>query len=149
MKCESTDFMFPMLADVYYPVVTVGEYGNVSKRWILDRTIACSFNSAGVEYKEEVKAEPTIVLDKILFGRVKSDIRISENEIQENAITNVLVTNIRTGDGQEIYNETAGSRKGSSTLFEVAKVDPFAGPFGGIEHYKVVLRRSENQGISL
>ena len=149
MKCESTDFMFPMLADVYYPVVTVGEYGNVSKQWIADRTIACSFNSAGVEYKEEVKAEPNIVLEKILFGRVKNDIRISENEIQENAITNVLVTNIRTGDGQEIYHETSGPRKGKSTLFEVAKVDPFAGPFGGIEHYKVVLRRSENQGINL
>ena len=149
MRCESTDFMFPMLADVYYPVVSIGEYGNVSKQWIADRTISCSFNSAGVEYKEEVKAEPNIVLEKILMGRVRNDLRIADNEVDESAITNIIVTNIRTADGQEIYTETTGPRKGKSTIFEVAKNDPFAGPFGGIEHYKVVLRRSENQAANL
>lgn len=149
MRCESTDFMFPMKADVYYPVVTVGEYGNVSKQWIADRTVACFFNPAGVEYKEDVKAEPNIILEKILLGRVKSDLRIADNEVDESSITNILITNIRDGAGEELYTETSGPRKGQSTIFEVAKNDPFVGPFGGIEHYKVVLRRSENQATTL
>jgi len=138
-----------MKADIYYPVVTMGEYGNVTKQWIADRTIACFFNPAGVEYKEDVKAQPNIVMEKILFGRVRSDLRVAENELDESSITNILITNIRDGADQELYTETSGSRKGRSTIFEVAKNDPFAGPFGGIEHYKVVLRRSENQATSI
>ena len=49
MICESPDFIFPMLADIYYPIVDQGAYGNVKKSWVLDRTIACSFAPAGSE----------------------------------------------------------------------------------------------------
>ncbi|NBO79311.1 MAG: hypothetical protein EBV27_06760 [Actinobacteria bacterium] len=52
--CETPDFAFPMLADVYHPIVEQGAYGNVKKTWVLDRTIACSFNAAGTAFKEEV-----------------------------------------------------------------------------------------------
>ena len=54
MICEEPDFIFPMLADVYYPIVDQGAYGNVKKTWILDKTIACSFAPAGSGFKEEV-----------------------------------------------------------------------------------------------
>jgi len=30
-------------------------------------------------------------------------------------------------------------------LFEVATYEPFTGPFGVVESYKIVIRRSENQ----
>jgi len=32
-------------------------------------------------------------------------------------------------------------------LYEVATVEPFIGPLGGIEYYKILLRRAENQTV--
>lgn len=146
--CENTSIIFPMLADIYYPIVDQGPYGNVKKSWIHDRTIACNFNSAGSAFKEDIKPNANITQDSIMLGRVKTDIRFSKEEAQ-NSITNVIVTNIKDKNLNEIYLETAGPRAGKSTLFEVATVEPFMGPFGSIEYYKVVIRRSENQAADL
>jgi hypothetical protein len=59
------------------------------------------------------------------------------------------VTNIKDRNLNEVFLETAGPRAGRSTLFEVATVEPFMGPFGSVEYYKVVVRRSENQAADL
>lgn len=146
--CEATSFMFPMLADVYYPITDTTAYGNVKKTWVLDKTIACSFNEAGVSYKEDIKPDPDIKTEMLLLGRVMRDIRISSDS-DKNASTNVLITNIRDALGNQIYIETSGIRSGKSTLFEVATQAPFVNPFGSVEYYKVVLRRSENQGVDV
>lgn len=146
--CESTSIIFPMLADIYYPIVDQGAYGNVKKTWVHDRTIACNFNSAGSAFKEDVKPNANITQDSIMIGRVKSDIRFSSND-GKNSITNIIVTNIKDKNSNEIYLETAGPRIGKSTLFEVATIEPFMGPFGSVEYYKVVVRRSENQAVDL
>lgn len=137
-----------MLADVYYPIVDQGAYGNVQKTWIHDRTIACNFNSAGTAWKEDIKPNANITQDSIMLGRVKTDIRFS-NENAQNSITNIIVTNIKDRNLNEVFLETAGPRAGRSTLFEVATVEPFMGPFGSVEYYKVVVRRSENQAADL
>ena len=146
--CENTSFIFPMLADIYYPIVSQGPYGNVEKTWVHDKTIACNFNSAGTAWKEDIKPNVNITQDSIMLGRVKSDIRFSSTENQ-NSITNIIITNIKDRDLNEIYVETSGPRAGKSTLFEVATVEPFMGPFGSTEYYKVVVRRSENQAVDL
>ena len=146
--CENTSIVFPMLADIYYPIVDQGPYGNVKKNWIHDRTIACNFNSAGTAWKEDVKPNANITQDSVMLGRVKTDIRFSNSDVQ-NSITNVIVTNIKDKNLNEIYVETAGPRAGKSTLFEVATVEPFMGPFGSVEYYKVIIRRSENQAADL
>jgi hypothetical protein len=146
--CETTSIIFPMLADIYYPIVDQGPYGNVKKNWIHDKTIACSFTSAGSAFKEDIKPNVNITQDTIMLGRTKADIRFSSKNNQ-NSITNVIVTNIKNKDLNEIYVETAGPRAGKSTLFEVATVEPFTGPFGDVEYYRVVLRRSENQAADL
>ena len=146
--CENTSIVFPMLADIYYPIVDQGPYGNVQKSWIHDKTIACSFNSAGTAFKEDVKPNANITQDSLMIGRVRTDIRFSKNDTQ-NSITNIIVTNIKDINLNEIYLETAGPRAGKSTLFEVATVEPFVGPFGTVEYYKVVVRRSENQAVDL
>lgn len=140
--------MFPMQADIYHPIVNQGAYGNVTKTWILDRTIACNFNSAGTAWKEEVTPNINITQDKVLIGRIKTDIRMSSLEAR-NSINNVIITNIRDQNGNEIYTETAGPRAGKSTIFEIATQDPFAGPFGNVEFYKLIIRRSENQAIDV
>jgi hypothetical protein len=146
--CENTSIVFPMLADIYYPIVDQGPYGNVKKSWIHDKTIACSFTSAGSAFKEDIKPNANITQDTIMIGRSKTDIRFSANQDQ-NSVTNVIVTNIKDKTLNEIYVETAGPRAGKSTLFEVATVDPFTGPFGAVEYYRIVLRRSENQAADL
>jgi hypothetical protein len=146
--CENTSIVFPMLADIYYPIVDQGPYGNVQKTWIHDKTIACSFSSAGAAFKEDVKPNANITQDTIMLGRAKTDIRFSTNQDQ-NSITNVIVTNIKDKTLNEIYVETAGPRAGKSTLFEVATVEPYTGPFGSVEYYRIVLRRSENQAADL
>jgi hypothetical protein len=146
--CESPDFAFPMQADVYHPIVEQGPYGNVKKTWILDRTIACSFAPAGTAFKEELIANVNITQDKILLGRAKTDIRISSQEAA-NSLTNVIITNIRDKNCNEIYTETVGPRAGKSTIFEIATQDPFSGPFGSVEYYKLVIRRSENQAVDV
>jgi hypothetical protein len=148
MICETTDFLFPMLADVYHPIVDQGAYGSVSKTWVLDRTIACNFASAAAGSKEEIIPNIDLTQSSLLIGRVRTDIRLSSQE-NPNAVTNVIITNIRDSSGMPIYVETAGVRKNKSTIFEIATQQPFSGPFGGIEYYKLILRRSENQAADI
>lgn len=148
MICESTDFMFPMQADIFYPVVEQGTYGNVKKTWIQDRTIAANFSAAGNAGKEEVKPNVNITQDTILIGRAKTDLRISSLD-SKNSVTNVLITNIKDRNCNEVYIETSGPRAGKSTIFEIATQDPFLGPFGNVEYYNLVIRRSENQAVDV
>jgi hypothetical protein len=148
MICETTDFAYPLLADIYYPIVDVGAYGNVKKQWVLDRTIACYFSSGGLKNKKDVNAEANINIDNLIDGRVKNDLTQSNDESLY-SITNIIVTNIRDINGNSIYSESAGTRSGKSTLFEIATLSPIQGPFGSTDHYKVLLRRSENQAVDL
>lgn len=148
MSCNSTDFMFPLCADVYYPIVDQGAYGDIKRTWMLDKQIACSFSASGSAGKEEVTPNVNITQEKVLVGRVKQDIRISKRD-DKNAVTNVIITNIKDSNGNPIYIETAGPRAGKSTIFEIASQEPFVGPFGSVEYYAVVIRRSENQAVTV
>jgi hypothetical protein len=148
MICETPDFIFPLLVDVYYPITEQGAYGNIKKQWILDKTIAANFNAVGAAGKEEIIPNVNITQKSHLVGRAKTDIRVSSLG-SNNAITNIVLTNIRDKNGNEIYLETAGSRSGKSTIFEIATQEPFVGPFGSLEYYNLVIRRSENQAVDL
>ena len=146
--CETTSFIYPLLADIYYPIVEQSPYGNVKKEWILDKTIAANFSPAGSAGKEEIKPNVNITKDSILIGRVKTDIRLSSVG-SKNSTTNIILTNIKDKGGNSIYNELSGPRAGKSTIFEIATIEPFVGPFGSVEHYSLVIRRSENQGVDV
>lgn len=148
MICEQPDFIFPMQADIYYPIVEQGTYGNVKKTWVLDKTIAANFNAAGSAGKEEITPNVNITQKTSLIGRARTDLRISSLDAPH-AITNIILTNIRDKNCNEIYMETSGPRSGKSTIFEVATQEPYVGPFGGIEYYNLVIRRSENQAVDV
>jgi hypothetical protein len=148
MICETTDFTYPLLADVYYPIVEQGAYGNLKRQWVLDRSMACFFNVTGNRFKKDVNTEPNINIDTMILGRTKSDLTIGSNSSMY-AITNIVITNVRGTDGQSIYTESAGPRAGYPTIFEVATISPIVGPFGKVEYFKLVLRRSENQAIDV
>ena len=127
--CETTDFLYPMKADIYYPLIKQTQYGQATKDWIYD-----------------IKPETFLQYENKLIARVKADPRTSSTSA-DNAISNILVTNIRFEDDSLLYKETAGPRSGRGTIYEVATVEPFTGPFGSIEYYKVLLRRTENQTV--
>lgn len=147
--CESTDFMFPMLADVYYPIVDQGAYGNVKKQWILDRQFACNFVIQGTaSTNEEIKPNVNITKENMLIGRTKTDIRISSNKEMQSS-TNIVITNIKTTQDEPIYIETSGPRSGHSTIYEIASIEPIVGFLNTIEYYRVILRRSENQATDI
>lgn len=148
-KSDQTDFAYPLLADVYFPLIEQGAYGNVKKKWVLDRTIACFFNPAGRKFKQDVQVDSnTAMIDNSMVGRIKTDILTLTRENQV-SMTNILITNIRDAAGNEIFTESAGIRAGKSTLFEIATYNPIVGPFGSTEYYKIVVRRSENQGADV
>ena len=146
-SCEDTDFMYPMKADVYYPIVEQGAYGNVQKTWVFNRTIICNFSKDGT-VDEEVKPNVNITLKKVLMGRTKRDIRFSQEENTE-AITNVVITNIRTRTDVPLYIETSGVRAGKSTIYEIESQSPIIGPFGDPDYYALAIRRSENQASDI
>jgi hypothetical protein len=146
--CEPTDFLHPMTAEIFYPIVDQGIYGNVQKQWIHDRTLACSLSTIGAALKEEITPNIQIKQEVILTGRFHSDVRIS-SLADNNAITNVVISNIKDRSGNQVYKETSGPRKGKATIFELFAIEPFVGPFGSVDHYRVVLKRSENQAVDI
>jgi hypothetical protein len=148
MNCEDTDLVFPLTADIYYPIVSQSAYGDINKKWVLDRTVACFFAPGSRKSTPEVTADIELIQDNLLIGRARKDIRFSKDGLQ-NAITNVLITNIKDGYGNELYKETSGVRQGKSTIFEVASNEPIVGPFKNIEFWRVLIRRSENQGADV
>jgi hypothetical protein len=145
-ECDATDFIYPMKADIYYPIITQNSYGQPNKEWVFDRTIICNATTVGGAGDVELKPDTFLQYDGKLVSRSKSDIRISSNS-SENAITNILITNIRTSSNMVIYKETAGPRTGRGTIYEVGTLEPFIGPFGEIEYYKMLWRRTENQTV--
>ena len=144
--CETPDFIYPMKADIYYPIITQNQYGQPNKNWVFDRTVTLNASSVGGAGAEEIKPAEFLQYENKLICRIRSDIRISSND-ENNALTNILVTNIRSADDLLIYKETAGPRNGRGTIYEVATIDPFVGPFKSIEYFKVLLRRTENQAV--
>lgn len=145
-SCEVTDFMYPMKADIYFPILTQGEYGQPKKDWVYDRTIICNATSVGGLGTEDIKPEAFLQYENKLIARTQNDPRVSSNNAN-NATTNILVTNVRDANNNVIYKETAGPRSGRGTIYEIATVEPFTGPFGYIEYYKMLWRRTENQTV--
>jgi hypothetical protein len=146
MNSCDVDFIFPMKADIYYPIITQNQYGQPNKNWVFDRTVSINATPAGGAGTEDIKPAEFLQYENKLISRSKSDIRISSNN-ENNALTNILITNIRSTDNILIYKETAGPRNNKGTIYEVATVEPFIGPFGSIEYFKILLRRTENQAV--
>jgi hypothetical protein len=135
-----------MKADIYFPILEQGDYGQPKKDWVYDRTIICNATPVGGLSNEDVKPETFLQYENKLIVRTKNDPRVSSNN-SNNATTNILITNIRDASDVVIYKETAGSRSGRGTIYEVATVEPFTGPFGSVEYYKMLWRRTENQTV--
>jgi hypothetical protein len=84
----------------------------------------------------------------MLIGRARDDLRYGAAG-ESHPMTDVLITNIRDAQGNPIYNETAGPRNGKTTLFELKTNEPTVGPFGDVEFFSLIIKRSENQGVDV
>lgn len=147
MTCITSP-QFPMRVDVFYPIREESGYGQLKKTWIFDKSIPCYFSSGSTATKENIIPDPSVKQELILIGRVPEDVRMSSEE-EPYSITNIVFSNLRSSQDVSFYNETSGIRKGKATIFEVASNEAVIGPFGDIDYYKVVLRRSENQAVDL
>lgn len=149
MICDDVDFAYPFLADIYYSTISQGVYNEITKTWDFDRTIPF-YASAFINRmnKDEVNKDYYAQYNQHITARSRSDIRMSSENI-ENAMTNIIITNIRNPDGTIIFKETSGIRSGSGTLYEISAFQPFVGAFGDIEYYGIVLRRTENQNLEV
>lgn len=145
----SDDLAFPMTAEVFYPIITQGLYGEIEKEWVFDRVVSCYAMSSTTQ-EEELKPGGILgslnKIDQLIIARSPEDLRVSSLE-NIDASSNVLVSNIRLKSGEIVFKETAGPRAGLGTFFELAKIEPFVGPFDTIEYYKMVWRRTESQAI--
>jgi hypothetical protein len=144
--CPETDFMYPMKADIYYPVISQTDYGQATKKWVLDRVIILNATPVGGAGQEDIKPEIFLQYENKLVSRIKEDPRMSTSN-GSNSITNILVANIRNAQDVLIYKETAGVRAGRGTIYELGTVEPMTGPFGSVDYYKMLLRRAENQTV--
>jgi hypothetical protein len=148
MGCDTNNAFFSMQADIFYSLNDQSAYGNVLQNWFYGQTVICDFTYAGGKFKEEVLPNVLISQDSLLLGRAKKDFRTSsEGEVFD--FTNIAVTNIRDKHCNELYTEDGGPRQGKSTVFEIVTFKPFINPFGVIEHYTIILKRSENQGYDI
>lgn len=144
--CDTPDFLYPMLADVYYAIITQNEYGKAVKDWVFDRTISCNAESITKRAQEEIRPDIFLQADGKLIARSRTDIRTSTKN-ENHSLTNILITNVRLSGDNVVYRETAGSRSGRSTIFEIATLEPFVGGLQTIEYYYMMWRRSENQTV--
>lgn len=148
MSCDTGDFRYPLQAHLYYPMIEQSAYGDVRKDWIFDRNVHCNLEPAGSSIKEELDPNVLVLRDQMLIGRFKEDIRTSLFE-ENFETTNILITNVVDKNCELVYKETGGPRSEKGTLYEVATIQPFMNPFGRVEYYKVILKRSENQGETI
>jgi len=133
-----------MCADIYYAIPSQGSFGEIKKEWLLDRTIACNAAPSARKNIEELDPKMISQLSNKLNARSLTDLRTSSLD-KNYAITDILITNIRDKHGNMIYKETAGIRSGKGTIYEIATIQPFVGPFGNVESYQMVWRRSDSQ----
>lgn len=146
MKCDSTDFVYPMLADIYYPMITQNAYGQAKKEWVLDRTVAVNAEPLTRKAIEDMNPAVFLQYEGKLMARTRKDPRVSSHS-SNNAITNILITNVRFPNGEIIYKETAGPRNGKGTIYELATIEPFVGGLQTIEFYQMLWRKAENQSV--
>ena len=56
-NCNGTDNYFPMLVDIYFPIINQTQYGQPVKNWVFDRSVACNLEVYGRKGSPEITPE--------------------------------------------------------------------------------------------
>jgi hypothetical protein len=70
--------MYPMKADIYYPIIKQTQYGQATKDWVFDRTIICNATQLA---EQELKT-----LSQKHFFNMKINLLLELNLIQEHLL---------------------------------------------------------------
>lgn len=135
---------YPLLADVYYAEESQNDFGEIDKEWEFNRTVPVDLNTSTNYKDQQVQPDQFFWIQDMLNGMTKEDVRIGDNHLPY-SLTNIIITNVRNNLGEVIYYESAGDRVGLPTLYEVAGLLPHNDPWGNVDYYKIVLKRSELQ----
>lgn len=137
---------YPLIADIYYGTQTQNDFGEVDKAWEFSRTVPIDLNTSTNYKDQQVQPDQFFWIQDMLNGMVKEDVRISDNHAPY-SLTNILITNVRNRQDQVVYTESAGSRVGLPTIYEVSGLLPHNDPWGNVDYFKIVLKRSELQEL--
>jgi hypothetical protein len=137
----------PLKLDLYYATTSQNDFGSVEKVWAFSQTIRANL-SMSTNYKDQqIQPDQVFWVQDILSGRTLVDPRITALGALH-SMTNVLITNIRNDKDIPMFVETVGELDGTSTVFELGGVLPHMGPFGDVDYYKIVIKRSDMQELS-
>lgn len=140
------DTFYPLQADIYYGVESQNDFGEIDRAWEYNRTIRLDMNMSTNYKDQQVQPDQFFWIQDMLNGITPTDIRQSDTSGLY-SLTNILITNIRNGSDEVIYYESAGERSGQPTIYEVSGLLPHNNPWGNIDYYKLVLKRSELQEL--
>lgn len=132
-------------ANVYYSVQDQNAFGAVDREWIFDKQIMCSVVSASsLRNSKALTPDVFMKYEDLLIFRTPVDITVRSNDVPY-PITEILVSNIRNKAGQVLFTEHVLEGKSVGTVYEIASISPVFDAFDAIDHYKLILARSDNQ----
>ena len=135
---------YPLKADIYYAVESQNDFGEMDRAWEFNRVIRVDMNMSTNYKDQQVQPDQFFWVQDMLNGMTPTDIRMSDTGTLY-SLTNTIVTNIRNNKEEVVYSESAGDRAGLPTLYEVSGLLPHNDPWGNMDYYKLVLKRSELQ----
>jgi len=112
------------------------------------QTLRAGFSMSSNYKDQQIQADQMFWVQDIISGRTGSDPRVNPHGTMY-PMTDLLITDIVDEKDSIIYLETAGPRSGLSSVFELAGVLPHVGPFGQVDYFKIVVKRSDDQSMEL
>jgi len=137
--------LYNTFANVYYSVQDQNAFGSIDREWIFDKEIMCSVISANsLSNSKALTPDVFMKYEDILLFRTPVDITRRSNDLPY-TITEILITNIRNKSGDVLFSENLQDGKCVGTVYEVTSIAPVFDAFDKIDHYKIILARSDNQ----
>jgi len=137
--------LYNVFASVYYSVLDQNAFGAVDREWVYDKDVMCSVVAASsLANSKQLTPDVFMKYEDILIFRTPVDITKRTNDLPY-PITEILVSNIRNKSGDVLFSENVLEGKVVGTVYEVTGIAPVFDAFDKIDHYKIMLARSDNQ----
>lgn len=147
------DLLFPMTASVYYSTTSQADYGNITKKWVVDREVKCSVisNQTG-DLNGELKTKGTeFIYDSNVFFRTPEDIRkqvLSNGIIKYHPLTSIAISGVKDASGELVWinGQNISNAPGAiSTKYEVKTIIPTFDYNNNLRHWRVFLSKAQIQ----
>jgi hypothetical protein len=137
--------LYNAYASVYYSVLDQNAFGAVDREWVYDKDIMCSVvSAASLTNSKQLSPDIFMKYEDILIFRSPVDITRRSNDLPY-PITEILISNIKNKSGDVLFSEGIQEGKIAGTVYEITGIAPVFDAFDKIDHYKIMLARSDNQ----